>query len=72
MEQHSLRPNRSPFERIDAAFRQRREPNMKLFIEQTPSRFVAPFEMSSVRASIVPGRIVPGDAERPVRAGQST
>ncbi len=44
---------------------------MKLFIEQTPRRFVTPFKMPSVRPSVVAWRVIPSDAERPVRAGQS-
>jgi hypothetical protein len=72
MKQHPFRPNRRLFERSYTAFRQRREADVKLFIESKPRRFVAPFEMPSVRASIVPRCIIPSDAKRPVRAGQST
>jgi hypothetical protein len=54
-----------------AAFWQRSKAGMKLFIERTPRCFVAPFEMSSVRTSIVARRVIPRDAERPVRADQS-
>ncbi|GBQ30022.1 hypothetical protein HLH34_11660 [Gluconacetobacter azotocaptans] len=41
---------------------------MKLFIEKTPCCLVAPFEMPSILPSVLFRRIVPCDAEHPVRA----
>ncbi len=41
---------------------------MKLRVELAPGRFVSPLQMSSISASIVPWRVVPRYAERPIAA----
>ncbi len=72
VEKRSFRPNRRLFERSDAAFWQRGKTGVKLRIKQSSCRFVAPFQMPSIRSSIVTRRVIPRDAERPIRASQST
>jgi len=72
MKQRSSGPNRRLFKSGNAAFRQSGEPRVKLFVKQTPSGLVAPFEMPSIRAPVISRRVVPCDAERSVRARKRT
>jgi len=39
---------------------------VELRVKKPPRRFVSPFEMQSVRSSIVTPRAIPFDAERPI------
>ena len=64
------RPDRRPLKRRNATFRQRRKPGVQFFIEQPPRWLLDPFEVPSVRASIVSRRVIPGDAKFPVRASE--
>ena len=72
MKQCAGGPDCRLFKSGNAALRQHGEPRVKFCIEKTPCRFVAPFEMPSVRASVVPWRVVPCDTERPVCTGKRT
>ena len=65
-------PDSGLFKSGNTALRQRGEPRVKFSVEQTPRRFIAPFEMPSVRASVVSRRVVPCDVERPVCTGKRT
>ena len=72
MECGTLRPDRSSFKSGDTALRQRREPGVKLLIEPTPCRLVAPFDMSLVSATVVSEHVVPRDPECSIRACEGT
>ncbi len=60
-----LLADRCLLQRGGAAFRQRGETGVKLGVEQPPCGFAPPFEMLSIRASVIAGRVVPSDSERP-------
>lgn len=72
IKQRSSRPDRCPFKRGDAAFRQGRKPRMQFFIRRPPGRFFAPFEMPTIWAAVGSWRVLPCDAKNPVCGGKGT
>jgi hypothetical protein len=66
MKQRPMPPDHRVFKCCDAAMWQRGKTGVKLCVELRPRRFVSPFQMRSVRSSIVMPRAILCDAERPI------